>query len=482
MNSDSIKRKIFSGLFWKFGERMLSQSVSLIISIVLARLLSPSDYGAVALVMVFITIANVFVVNGLGTSLIQKKNADDIDFSSVFYINLIISIILYIVIFISAPYISAFYQLPVISPALRVLGIQIIIAAVNSIQQAYVSKKMLFKKFFWSTFVGTLLSGIVGIIMAYQHFGVWSLVFQYLINSFLGTLVLWFSVRWRPKLIFSWKRSAILISYGWKLLVSALIDTGYNQLRSLIIGKVYASTDLAYYNQGDKYPNLIVININTSISSVLFPAMSMVQNNRKSLKEMTRKAIQISSYIMWPLMIGLCVTADSLISILLTEKWLPCVPYLRILCLSYGFWPIHTANLQALNALGRSDLYLKLEIIKKIIGMIALLFSIPFGPLAFAWSLLFVSIVSTLINAMPNIKLLKYRYVEQLKDLIPSLILSILMGIIVYPFIFVGLSNVLTLFVQVFVGMISYVILSALTKQKSLYYLIEITKKMIFRK
>ena len=363
--NQSMRGKVFSGLFWKFGERISAQLISLIVSIVLARLLSPDDYGAVALVMVFITIANVFVASGFGNALIQKKNADNLDFSSVFYLNIALGLVLYAVLFFASPAIASFYNMPVLSPALRVLGIRIVVASVNSVQQAYVSRHMLFKRFFWSTLFGTLVSGVVGITMAYHGFGVWALVAQYLTNTCTDTIVLWFTVKWRPIFRCSLERAKGLFSYGWKLLVSALLDTGYKQLRSLIIGKKYTSADLAYYNQGDKYPGLIVNNINTSISSVLFPAMSQFQDDRERVKQMTRRAIQISSYIMWPMMIGFAVVAEPFVSLVLTDKWLPCVPFIRIFCFTYGLYPIHTANLQAINALGRSDLFLRLEIIKK---------------------------------------------------------------------------------------------------------------------
>ena len=226
---------------------------------------------------------------------------------------------------------------------------------------------MMFRKFFWSTLFGTAVSGIVGIAMAYHGYGVWALVAQYLTNTCTDTLVLWFTVRWRPIPKYSWRRTKSLLAFGWKLLVSSLLDTGYTQLMSLFIGKKYTSADLACYNQGDKYPSVIVTNINASISSVLFPVMSQCQDDPARVKQMTRRAIQVSSYIMWPLMVGLGVVGEPLIRLFLTEKWLPCLPYLRIFCFTYGMWPIHTANLQAMNALGRSDLFLKLEIIKKVL-------------------------------------------------------------------------------------------------------------------
>ena len=475
--NQSLKKKVFSGLFWTFGERIIAQLISLIVSLVLARLLLPSDYGVVSLVLVFISFADVFVSSGFGNALVQKKDADNLDFSSVFFINVGFSIVLYIVIFLFAPLIADFYQMPLIKPVIRVFALRIIVAAVNTIQRAYVSRHMLFKRFFWATLFGTIISGIVGIMMARNGYGVWALVAQYLTNSCIDTVVLWFTVKWRPELRFSWKRARVLLSFGWKLLVSALIDTGYNELRSLIIGKLYTAEDLAFYDRGDKFPKLVVVNVNSSISGVLLPAMSKSQDNRENVKKMTRRAIQVSSYVIWPLLIGLAAIATPLTRLLLTEKWLPCVPYLRIFCLTYGFWPIHTSNLQAINAMGRSDLFLKLEIIKKTAGIVALLSTLWIGPLAMAESLFVLGILSTFINAFPNRKLLNYSYLEQIKDILPSLLTSLLMAVCIYPIQWFSFSDLITVVLQITVGFAVYMLLSIITKNSSLQYLLKLLPK-----
>lgn len=478
-NSSKIKNKVFSGLVWKFSERFIAQLVTFIVSIVLARLLLPSDYGAIALITVFITIADVFVTNGLGSALIQKKTADNIDFSTVFYFNIVFSFCLYIVLFFSAPYIADFYNNDILCQAVRVLSIRIPIAAINSVQQAYVSRNMLFKRFFWSTFFGTIISGIVGMVMAYYGFGIWALVGQYLTNTVIDTIVLWFTVKWRPILVFSLVRLKGLFKYGWKLLCSGLLDTGYNQLRSLIIGKVYSSQYLAFYNKGDQLPNLLVVNINTSISSVLFPAISMYQDDNNKVKEMTRRAIKTSSYVMWPLMIGLFVVAKPLITLLLTEKWIACVPYLRIACLSYAFWPIHTANLEAMKAVGRSDLFLKLELVKKTVGILVILCVMKSGVLAIALSALFVSLTSSIINAYPNRNLLKYGYFEQLKDVMPSIMLSIFMGVVISPLSLIINDNLILLLLQIIVGALVYLFGSIVFRYESYIYLKRIIMDML---
>ncbi|MEG0395974.1 MAG: oligosaccharide flippase family protein, partial [Oscillospiraceae bacterium] len=277
----------------------------------------------------------------------------------------------------------------------------------------------------------------------------------------------------------SLSRLKSLLSFGWKLLASALLDTGYSQLRSLIIGKVYKPSDLAFYDRGQQYPTLVVTNINSSISSVLFPAIAECQNDREKVKAMTRRAIKTSSYVMWPLMIGLAVVANPLVSLMLTDKWLPCVPYLQIACFTFGLYPIHTANLEAIKALGRSDLFLRLEIIKKVIGIAVLLFVMRQGVMAIALSLAVTTIIGTFINAYPNTELLGYRYLEQIGDILPSFLLACLMGTCVYPITLIGLSRLLTLTLQVIVGTIIYIVGSKLLHLESFDYIVGIVKPYV---
>lgn len=476
-NKNKLKQSVFFGLFWKFGERILAQLVTFIVSIILARLLTPSDYGAIAIVNVFIMIANVFVVSGFGNSLIQKKDADETDFSTVFYFNMLLGVALYGVIFFVAPVVAKFYNLPILCSVLRVLGLRIIVASVNNIQHAYVSKHMLFKRFFWSTLGGTILSAVVGIIMAYMGYGIWALVGQYITNTIVDTLVLWFTVRWRPKMLFELNRLGSLFSYGWKLLCSALLDTGYRELRGLVIGKMYTPADLAFYNKGKSFPNLVVTNINASIQSVLFPAMANCQDEREQVKSMMRRSIRISSYMMMPLMCGLALVAEPFVTLLLTEKWLPCVPFLQITCFTFGFMPIHTANLQAIKAMGRSDIFLKLEVIKKVIGVTVLISVMRYGVMAIAVSGIFTTVLASIINAFPNKKLINYGYVEQIKDLFNGIIPLLSMAAAVICVGFLNVNDFVVMVLQIFAGAIVYIAVSALTKNESFRYILSMLKK-----
>ena len=474
---NNLKHKVFSSMLWRLGERITAQLVTFFISIVLARILSPDDYGAIAMVMVFITIANIFVVNGFGSSLIQGKEVDNVDFSSVFYFNIAFSFLLYLILFLTAPLIASFYRMKILCPVLRVLGLRLILAGVNSVQQAYVSRNMLFKKFFWSTLFGTVLSGIVGLIMAVRGMGIWALVAQYLVNTTTDTIVLWITVRWRPDLVFSAKKLKKLFSYGWKLLCSGLLFQGTNEIANLIIGKKYTSADLAYYTRGNQIPNLIVNNVNTSISSVLFPALSKKQSDFDAVRSMTRRSIQVTSYIMLPLLLGVFATADQIVNCLLTEKWAFTVPYLRLYCLFYMIQPIQTANLEAIKAIGRSDVSLKIEVLKRSIYLVILLACVPFGVLAIAIGNVVSSYIRSVINAYPNKKLIHYSFLMQLIDIAPAFLMSGVMCAIVMTLGYVlKLNSLIELLILVPVGSLIYIGLSMMFHVNSYVYILNMVK------
>ena len=474
-------KTVFNNMLWRFFERCGAQGVTFIVSIVLARLLDPSVYGTIALVTVFTAIMLVFIDSGMGSALIQKKDADDLDFSSVFYFNMAMCLALYGVMFAAAPHIAQFYAIPELTPVIRVLSLTLVISGVKNIQQAYVSRNMLFKRFFFATLGGTIGAAILGIWLAYQGYGVWALVAQHLFNATIDTLILWITVKWRPKRMFSLQRLKGLFNYGWKLLVSALLDTGYRDLRQLIIGKLYTSEDLAFYNRGQQFPNLIIANINSSIDSVLLPTLSSEQDNRNRVRDMTRRAIKTSTYLMAPAMIGLAVCAEPLVRLVLTEKWLPCVPYLCIFCITYMFYPIHTANLSAIRAMGRSDLFLKLEILKKVVGLALICITAPISVMAMGYSLLVSSVLSQIINSWPNNKLLDYPYLEQLKDIMPGILLALGMGAVVYCVQLLGINDWLTLLIQVPLGAAIYIGGSKLLHLDSFTYILGVAKSYLHK-
>ncbi len=481
--NNSVKRKTITNMIWRYAERCGAQGISFIVSIVLARLLSPSEYGTIALVTVFLSIFQVFVDGGLATALIQKKDADDLDFSTIFFFNIFMCSAIYLLMFFTSPLLASFYGNSDLTPVIRVLGITILISGVKNVQQAYVSKKLIFKKFFFATLFGTVTAGAVGVILAYKGFGVWALVAQQLVNTFIDTVILWATVDWRPKRMFSFERLKGLYSFGWKMLVSNLVNTIYNDVRQLIIGKVYSGSDLAYYNRGKTFPNFIVQNINSSIDSVLLPVMSEVQDDAERVKRMTRKAIMTSSFIMWPFMAGLSAIGKNFFTLVLTEKWLPSLPYLYIFCFVSGMQPIHTANLNAIKAKGRSDIFLKLEIIKKTVGILIILGTMNISVLAIGIGSGLYTIFASVVNAFPNKDLLNYRYLEQIRDVLPSFLLSVAMGLIVYFLpLPASMPIIIQLIIQIIVGAIIYTVGSLVLRLEVALYFKEIIIKIINKK
>ncbi len=463
---------VLSNFIWRFAERVGAQGVRLLVELVLARVLLPDDYGLIALVTVFITILNVFVDSGLGNALIQKKDADDLDFSSVFWFNIIWCIILYGLLFIISPFLASFYGRIELTGVLRILGLQVIISGVKNVQQAYVSRTMQFKRFFFATLGGTIGAAFIGIWMAYNGYGVWALVAQQLFNTLIDTIILWITVKWRPKRQFSLARLKKMFTYGWKLLVSALLDTIDAQIHQLIIGKRYSSSDLAFYNRGTQYPSFIVGNVNTAIDSVLLPVMSKAQDSADEVKAMTRRAMKISTYVMAPMMMGLAFIGEPVVRLLLTEKWLPCVPFMRIFCINHMFFSVHTANLNAIKALGRSDMFLKLEIAKKIVSLVILFISMNISVEAIAYSTLLINVINMAINNFPNRKLLNYGLGQQMKDIMPSILLSIFMGMCVYFVSYLNLPDIIICIIQIILGAFIYLASSYLLKFESLTYIV----------
>ena len=460
-------------------ERFGVHGVQFVLQIVLARILDSSHYGALSLMVIFTTLANVFIQSGFNTALIQNKDVTEEDYSSVFWVTLGIASIMYGSIYLSAPFIAAAYKMPYLVWPLRVLALMLFPGAMNSVQLAKVSRKMDFKKVFYSNIGGTLISGIVGIMLAYRGSGLWALVAQNMLNIFVACTVMFVSVKWRPRLVCNLKRVGTLFSFGWKLLASGLLDTLYQDLRSLTIGLKYDSSTLGFYNRGKQFPQVLINAINGAVLSVMLPAMAAEQDDKVRVKKMMRKSVTLSAYIMFPIMAGLASVAKPLVVLLLTEKWLPCVPYLQMYCFSMAFYPIHSCNLQAINAIGRSDLFLKLEVIKKSYGIIALVIAVLCfdSPIAIAMTGVFTTILSCFVNASPNKKLIGYSYFEQLRDMLPSFVLALVMCGAVLAVQLIGLNDALTLALQVLVGVGVYIVLSAALKLEAFSFLLDILAK-----
>ena len=481
MAESNMKSKVLSGLFWKIMENGGAQGIQFVVSIVLAKLLTPEEYGIVGLITIFITIANVFVQNGFNTALIQKKSADDTDFSSVFYLSLGVAGIMYAILFAAAPLIADFYEEPELVMIVRVLSAVLFFGAVTSVQNAAVARRMEFRGLFFATLAAVIISGALSIGMAYKGMGVWSLVGQQLSYYFFLMLVLFRTVSWKPKLLFSIERVKTLFSFGWKLLCSSLLDTVYNNIYGLVIGKAYNNEMLGYYNRGDQFPKLITNNLGVAIQSVMLPAFSANQSDKQKVKTMVRRSIVTSSFAILPMMAGLIAVAKPMVLVLLGEKWLPCVPFLQLMCVAYSFWPIHIANLQAINAMGRSDTFLKLEIIKKSVGVIGLLIGIRFNVYILVILKAVIDFICTFINAWPNKKLLDYSIIEQWKDILPSMAISMVMGVLVYALQFIVPGALLTLVVQILAGGIIYIGLAWIFRLESFRYLLDIVSSKFRR-
>jgi O-antigen/teichoic acid export membrane protein len=481
--ADNKKKKgsVASGLFWSFGERITAQLVTLIVTVVLARLLDPEQYAVVAIVSILITIANAFVTGGFGNSLIQKKDADDLDFSSLAIFSFCFSILLYIILFFVAPLISRFYGIDQLTAIIRVMGIRIIIASINTIQHAYVSKQMAFRKFFVSTLFGTIVSGFVGVLMAYLGFGLWSLVWQYLTNVSIDTIVLFFTCGWKPSIKFSFERVKKLFSFGWKLLMAEVLTTVYNELRGLVLSKGFPATELSYYNQGKKYPALFNNNIEVSVNKVLFQKLSDEQDDLRKVKKITSLTVSLSAFLLFPLYVGMMGCARSLVLVLLTEKWLPCVEYLRIACLIFMIEPLITSVTRTLKSIGQGGLFLFLVVFRYTVGalLIFLSFILFHEPHVVVFSGFVAMFIMWVVGVCINQKMIKYSVLEQIADFIRPLIICIIMFILLMFIEKLNIGVWATLTVQFLVGVFSYVGLSFIFNRRMALPVLNYIKNLI---
>ena len=484
MDNSQLKKSAFTGMLWKLAERIGAQVVTLLISIILARLLTPDDYSVVGVVNVFFAFCNVFIVGGFNTALIQKKNAEQEDYSSVTLVSLIIALVLYTIVFVCAPWIANLYQKPLLKPVFRVMGVTLLIDAVKAVVYAYVSNQLQFKRFFFATLCGTLVSAVVGIAMAIGGMGPWALVGQKMISSIADTVVLAVSSGFRVCLKLSFSRIKNLFNYGWKIFVATIISTVYEQLNPLIIGLRFSTVDLSYYSKGQSFPLALNTSLDGALSAVLFPVMAKVQDETDLVLSYTRKFMKMVSYVVFPVMVGFLVVSDSFVRVLLTEKWMPASIYIKIFCVTYMFNIIQNGNLQTIRAIGRSDIILKLEIIKKSLYFVVILTAVSFAksPEHLALATVVNTGIATVVNTAPNRKLIGYRYRDQIADLFPNLLISVAMGVLVYGMNGMQMGPVLKLLFQCFAGAVTYILLSILTRNESFYHLLHLCKRYIMKK
>lgn len=467
---------ILKSFFWKLFEKLSAQLIQFVVTIVLARLLLPSEYGTIALIAIFIQLCDVIIDGGLNTALIQKKDADNTDFSTIFYFSLGMAVALYGVMFVCAQYISSFYSQPELVTVIRVLSLSLPFYAFNSIQRAYVSKYMLFQRLFYSSLGAVVLSGILGIYMAYHGYGVWALVAQNVSNQVFTTIIMWFTVRWRPVMRFSAERFKVLFGYGWKILGANFITSLFVNVRKLVIGKFFTPSSLAFYEKGDQLPHLVMSNIFTSVQTILLPTFSESQDDRSRVKAMMRRSTKLSCFFIYPLMVGMIVSAKPLVLFLLTEKWLPAVQFVQILCIANFFRPITISNWEAIKALGYSGITLKLEIIKKVVDIVILVISAFISVYAIAWGCVLFNLICVFINLAPNKKLLNYGIGEQVKDAVPTLLIALVMGVAIYWIQWLEIPNLVILILQFVLGIVIYSGLSRIFKEESFMYVLQMIR------
>ncbi len=473
------KRNILHGILWKFMERGLSILVTFAVNIMLARLLDPKVFGLAAMITVFVTLSNIFVTSGLGNALIQKKNADELDFSTMFWMNMGVSVLIYLILFLIAPIIADFYGYSVLTPMLRILSIQILIAALNSIQCAYISRNMMFRYYFYSTLSGKIASGFIGIVMALLGLGVWALIGQSLSLILLETLILWFKVRWRPKKVFSWSRAKSLYAFSWKIMLTSFIEAIRDQLRNLLIGKKYSSSDLAYYDKGQLFPNSIITNISSSLGTVMFPVISNAQYEKNRPLTLCRRWISMFAYGGFPILTGLIVVANPFISVILTEKWLPAEFFLQCSCCIYAAWIVEVPIRETLKSLGYAGICLKIQIIKTVLAITVLIIVADFGVKVIAISMVVCAFINILISVFYGNKYIKYTPKLIYEDIGNTLLINIIMGIIIYLLNFFDLSSFICLIMQIILGVIIYILLSYMFQNKNFKIAIEFLKEIV---
>lgn len=458
MQQESLKNKTKKGLAWSMIERFATQGVQFLFGIILARLLSPDDYGIIAMPLVFLAIAQCIIDSGFSTALIRKPELTEDDLSTAFYFNIGIGILCYAVLFFSSPLIAGFYHTPILSSLLKVTALAVLFNPLCAVQQAILTRKIDFKTQAIVSLSGAVVSGIVGLYMAYNGFGVWSLVFQQVGGYVMRTILLWILGKWKPKRKWSWESFHYLWGFGSKMLGSGLLDTIYNNIYPIVIGKYFSAQDLGNYTRAQQFSSLPSSNVTGVLQRVTFPVLSSIQNEDERLARNYRKILKLSAFLIFPLMLLLSAIADPLVRVLLTDKWEGCIILLQILCFSLMWYPIHAINLNLLTVKGRSDLFFRLEVIKKVIGVCIMCIAIPHGILWMVCGSVVSSMITLLVNTYYTGKLINVGFVKQMGDLLPIFGLSVSMWIAVHGSLLLMSNLCIQLIISIFIGVIFYIL------------------------
>lgn len=464
MSEESLKHKTVKGASWSFIDSIAGQGITFLVGLVLARLLTPEEYGLIGIITIFIAVFNSIVDSGFSNALIRKNDAKDIDYNTVFITNLVLSVVLFGALYVSAPSISRFFSQPQLIPLLRVMGIIVIINAFAIIQRTILVKKVDFKTQTKVSLISSISSGVVGIGMALNGLGVWSLVGQQISRQFLNSAFLWFYSKWYPKLQFSIQSFKELFSFGWKLLASSLIDTVWREIYQVVIGKYYTPAALGQYTRAQQFASIYSSNLNSVVQRVSFPVLSSVQDDKERLKNGYKRIIKVSMLITFTLMLGLAAVAKPLVLSLIGEQWLPCVPFLQIICLQMMLYPLHSLNLNMLQVQGRSELFLRLEIIKKIIALGPLLLGIFVNIYWMLGSSVITGFIAYYLNAHYSGPFLNYSIKEQVKDILPSFGVALAMAIPVFVMSFIPMNSFILLPLQILAGVIITISICEMTK------------------
>lgn len=458
MAEDNLKQATKKGIYWKAAGTFTTQGVGFVFSIILARLLAPSDYGVIGMLTIFITIIQLLVDSGFSQAIITKQDRTQKDLSTAFYFNIGVGLIGYAILYFSAPYIADFYNMPILSPIMKVMALGVVFNSLNIVQSAHYAIRLDFKTPAKISVISQLTTGIVGIILAYQGYGVWALVFQQIAGGILRLILNWLNVRWIPSFEFSKESFKYMMSYGSKVLGSSIISTTYDNIQPLIIGKFFSSESLGLFSRAQGFATLPSSNLSGILDGVTFPLLSKINGDIERLGSVYRRLVRLSAFIVFPLMIGLTVLASPVVKLLLTEKWYDCIPILQIVCLYLMWQPINAVNLNLLKAAKRPDLVLKLELIKKPVGLLLLFSSIPYGIIFMCFCNLFIYIFSATINTIMTSKALNVPFWDQVKDIFPILLHSSLMGIIVLFISYIIENNIICIIIGTLVGAVYYLL------------------------
>ena len=472
----SLKEKTVKGVIWSAVDRFSAQGIQFVFSILIARLLVPEDYGVIAMLNIFLAVSQTFIDSGFGTALIRKIDRTETDFSTVFYFNIAVAVFFYLGLFFAAPAIANFYNTPLLVPVTRVTAINLVIGSLSGIHNAKLSIAIDFKSRAKISIVSAVLTGSVGLWMAYSGYGVWALVVQTVFAGIIRTIMLWVIVKWYPKFVFSWKSFKELFSFGSKLLASGLLDTIYNNIYPLVIGKVFASSTLGVYSKAKSLADFPSANITGVLQNVTFPVLSTIQNEENRLADAYKRFLRISAFVIFPLMLGLSSVADPFIRLALTDKWEGAIYLLQIICFALMWYPIHAINLNILSVKGRSDYFLKLEIIKKVQGVFILCITVPMGIVAMCYGQVISSMISLIWNTHYTKKLIGYGFLAQIKDLLPIFIHSLIMWGLVLLIVHFMPTLWLKLIVGITVGMVYYIVGSYIMKFPEMDELLTILK------